>query len=321
MTRNLANSVSLLLVLVLAPTLAAAGAPTAETVQLKTASGTLEGTLDLPDGKGPFLVLLLLAGSGPTDRDGNQLLMRNDSLKMLGQGLAKQGIAVLRVDKRGIGKSLTPGLKEEDLRFDTYVADAVAWLDLLRKDKRFARVAVGGHSEGALVGMLAATPGKAEAFVSISGAGRDAPTVIREQLSTKLPDDLKKTSNQILDALAQGKTVTDTPKELAMLFRPSVQPYMISWFKHDPAKILARLSIPVLILQGTTDIQVSKTDAELLAAAKKDARLVLLDDVNHVLKQAKTPQDQQAAYTNPMKPIDPRVVDETAKFLKEVLKP
>jgi len=321
MTRNLANSVGLLLVLILGPTLAATGEPTAETVQLKTASGTLEGTLDLPDGKGPFPVLLLLAGSGPTDRDGNQLLMRNDCLKMLGQGLAKQGIAVLRVDKRGVGKSLTPGLKEEDLRFDTYVADAVAWLDLLRKDQRFSRVAVGGHSEGSLVGMLAATPGKAEAFVSISGAGRDAPAVLREQLSTKLPDDLKKTSNEILDALAQGKTVASTPRELAMLFRPSVQPYMISWFKHDPAKILARLDIPALILQGTADIQVSRTDAERLAAAKKDARLVLLDEVNHVLKRAKTPLDQQAAYTNPMKPIDERVVDETAKFLKEVLKP
>src|SRR5262245_38996911 len=158
--------------------------------RLETKTGTLSGTFDLPKGAGPFPVIIIIAGSGPTDRDGNQVLMRNDSLKMLGQGLAAKGIAVLRYDRRGVGKSMAAAPKEQDLRFDHLIDDAVEWVKLLRTDKRFSKVAIGGHSEGALVSLVAAKRAKADAYVSISGAGRPIPAVLREQLS-KLPKELK----------------------------------------------------------------------------------------------------------------------------------
>ena len=176
-------------------------------------------------------------------------------------------------------------------------------------------VGVIGHSEGSLIGMLAAKQAKVDALVSIAGVGRPAPALIREQLGTKLPLSLKASSDRILDELAAGRTVTDVPKELVALYRPSVQPYLISWFKYDPAREIVALEIPVLIVQGTTDLQISVDDAKRLAAAKKDAKLRLIDGMNHVLKHATLPTEQQAAYTDPSLPIEAHAEEEITAFL------
>jgi len=163
--------------------------------------------------------------------------------------------------------------------------------------------------------MLAAKPAKIDAFVSLAGSSRAAPALIREQLDTRLAPSLKARSSQILDELVAGRTVTDVPKDLAALYRPSVQPYLISWFKYDPVREIATLEVPVLIVQGTTDLQISVDDAKQLAAAKKDAKLRLIDGMNHVLKHATLPVEQQAAYTDPSLPIKTQAVEEITAFL------
>jgi alpha-beta hydrolase superfamily lysophospholipase len=242
--------------------------------------------------------------------------MKNDSLKLLGQALAAKGIATLRYDKLGIAESAATASREEDLRFETYVQDAVQWITWLRRDPRFLRVGVIGHSEGSLIGMLAAKQVKVDALVSIAGAGRAAPALIREQLDAKLPSSLKARSNQILDELVAGRTVTDVPKDLMALYRPSVQPYLISWFRYDPIREIATLEMPVLIVQGTTDLQIPVEHAKrLAAAAKKGAKIRLIDGMNHVLKHATLPAEQQAAYSDPSLPIEARAVEEIAAFL------
>lgn len=293
--------------------LAGAAWASEQRVQLQTGTATLHGTLDLPGGNSPFPIVVVIAGSGPTDRDGNQPATKSDSLKLLGRALADRGIAVLRYDKRGVGASV-PGPREEELRFETYVTDALQWIAWLRQHLRFSRLGVVGHSEGSLIGMIAAREAKAEAFVSIAGSGRPAAALIREQLGTKLPPALKSKSDQILDELITGRTVADVPKELAPLFRPSVQPYLISWFKYDPVREIARIHSPVLIIQGTTDLQVSTDDAKRLSGANKNAELRLINGMNHVLKRAATPAQQQAAYTDPAIPIDNRLIEEITNF-------
>ena len=244
---------------------------TEEILKLKTQTGEIEGTLAMPDSKLPVPVVLIIAGSGPTDRDGNNPVMKNNSLKMLSAELAKKGIASLRYDKRGIAKSQPAGIKEADLRFEMYINDAADWIKLLSQNKKFSQVVVIGHSEGSLIGMVASQDPKVAKFISLAGAGQAADQIIREQLKAQPPFVLEQ-STPILDELVKGNTVENVPPMLNALFRPSVQPYMISWFKFDPQIEIAKIKKPVLIVQGTTDIQVSVDDAKRLQAAKTDAK-------------------------------------------------
>jgi hypothetical protein len=292
----------------------------AEAVRLETPTGILYGAIEVPGGESPFPVVVMHAGSGPTDRDGNSAAIRgkNNSLKMLAEALAERGIASLRYDKRGIAESAKAAPKEEDLRFETYAADLVAWGKQLRADKRFSKIVILGHSEGALIGTLAAQELPADAFISVAGAGKPAGQIILEQ-TRAAPPDLKKRTEEIVAELDQGKTAAEIPQPLAPLFRPSVQPYLISWFRYDPAKELAKLKSPVLIVQGSTDIQVTADDARLLAAATPGAKLVLIEGMNHVLKN--TPSDlaaQLASYGDPELPVAPRLIEEIAGFVQGV---
>jgi alpha-beta hydrolase superfamily lysophospholipase len=273
--------------------------------------------LDLPTTKGPWPVVLVIAGSGPTDRDGNQPQMKNDSLRLVGKALAAHGIAALRYDKRGIGQSAAAGAVEENLRLESYVDDAAAWVRQLRADNRFNKVFILGHSEGSLIGILAAKQVPVDGLVSVSGSGRELATLLRDQLKRNLPANLFEQSSHMIDELVAGRRVKDVPPELVMLFRPSVQPYLMSWLKYDPAKEIAGLKIPILVVQGTTDLQTSAEDAKLLATNNQNARLVTIENMNHVLKNASSTTliGQAKAYSDPSVPLEPRVVDEVVGFV------
>jgi len=271
---------------------------------LKTETGNIEGTLMFPSAKLPVPVVLIIAGSGPTDRNGNNPMMTNNSLKMLANELANNGIASLRYDKRGIAQSKSAGLKEDDLRFEMYINDAVEWINLLNKDINFSQIVVVGHSEGSLIGMVASQNPGVDQYISLEGAGQPADQVIREQLKSQPPVILTQ-SLPILDELVKGNTVGAVPPMLNSLFRPSVQPYMISWFKYDPQKEIAKLAKPVLIVQGTTDIQVSIDDANRMHAAKPDSKLVIIEGMNHVLKNADADQTKNLLiYRQPDLPLN-----------------
>lgn len=313
----------MLLALTLAFTLVEAPPPrlVGEFVELKTDTGTLFASLDLPGKPGPWPVVMIHAGSGPTNRDGNGPLTHSDNLKMLGRSLAVQGFAVLRIDKRGIGASSKALTKEEDIRLSHYVDDVVAWVEFLRKDPRFTKVGYIGHSEGARIGLGAGKDAKFDAFVSLCGPGRPLQDILREQLKKNLPADLYKESDAIITALVAGNLVPDPPKTLAALFRPSVQPYLISSFKHDPAKLIAELTCPVLVVSGSTDIQVTAEDARRLSEANAKAKLVTIDGMNHVLKAVEGTHRliQLPSYSDPSLPLHPKLVPEISAFLKQSL--
>lgn len=286
-------------------------------------SGTIHGTLLLPaDMSKPVPVVLLISGSGPTDRDGNSGMMggHNDALKMLATDFAMNGIASLRYDKRGIGQSANAMTKESDLRFETYIDDAVSWCNQLH-EKRFSGVVIAGHSEGSLIGMIAAKKCGAAGFISLEGAGFPAADILRTQLKSRLPEDLKAKNEAILKSLEAGKTVDDSPPQLAALYRPSVQPYLVSWFKYDPAKEIAKLTIPTLVVQGTTDIQVSLDDAKRLAAANPRAKLVVIDGMNHILKMVSGDlQAQIPSYGDPKLQLSEKLTPELVQFVRRAAK-
>jgi pimeloyl-ACP methyl ester carboxylesterase len=282
----------------------------------------LHSSLLLPKEQGrPMPVVLMLSGSGPTDRNGNSPVFsgKNNSLQMLAEGLAENGIASLRYDKRGVGESAKAMASESDIRFETYVDDAVAWCEQLRKDKRFSVVVIAGHSEGSLIGMLAAKRCSADGFISISGAGHAAVDILRTQLAGKLPPELATQSDAILKNLEAGKTTENPPAELAALYRPSVQPYPISWFRYDPVKSIAALTVPVLIVQGTTDLQVTVDDAKRLVAVNPKAKLLIVEGMNHVLKEVPPDREKQmASYGDPTLRLAPEFLAGVVEFVRKV---
>jgi uncharacterized protein len=308
----------LLLIAMLVVTCRHAAAAYAGDIALVTTTGTIHGTLLLPEAPAPVPVVLIIAGSGPTDRDGNSALLSggNDSLKLLAEALADAGFASVRFDKRGIAASAGAAASEADLRFEHYVDDAEAWITQLSLDARFSATAIAGHSEGALIGLIAAVRAQVP-FVSMAGSADDAATLIRRQLAGRLPPELAAQSETLLSKLEAGQTSTDVPSELVSLYRPSVQPYLISWIKYKPREEFAKLQAPCLIVQGTTDIQIAVGDAEGLAAANPRCELKIIDGMNHVLKAVPANmQQQQASYSDPSLPLASAFITEVTDFLR-----
>ncbi len=287
-------------------------------VTVDAAAGVqLSGTLMTPTGAGRFPVALIIAGSGPTDRDGNNPVAKTGTYNLLAIALASRGIATLRYDKRGVGASRTTQ-HESDMRFDDLVADAVTLTHYLESTKRFSSVSIIGHSEGSLIGTLAAQRDPAvKAFVSLEGAGRRAPVVLEEQVQgAGASPAITAEVSQYDRSLLAGQAVPSPDPQLFALFRPSVQPYLISWYRYDPAAEVAKLKIPVLIVQGTTDLQVTITDANRLASASPRAKLTVIAGMNHVLRTAPADRGQNlATYTDPTLPLDPQVTAAVAEFL------
>ncbi len=285
-------------------------------IALHTSTGTIFGTLCIPSHAKRVPVALIIAGSGPTDRDGNSFPMLScDAYKILARRLATNNIATVRYDKRGIGESMGTITSESDLRFDDYVDDARAWVDTLKKSGRYTQVIVIGHSEGSLIGMIAGK--SADKYVSIAGAGNKAAIDMKRQLAN-MPGRMRDTADAILDSLDEGYSVSHVPIKLWMLFRKSVQPYMISWLKYDPQAELRELHIPTLIIQGTNDVQVDTSDAKLLAAANPKATLVLIKNMNHVLRITTGDRAENIkTYNEPDLPISDTLVNEISEFIKD----
>lgn len=303
-----------------------AQAPSADVAyDLTTPTGVLAGTLRMPSAGGKVPVVLIIAGSGPTDRNGNSgAQVTGNTYLMLADALAAKGIATVRYDKRGIAASRASAPPEKDMRLETGVTDASLWIEKLRNDARFKSVVVAGHSEGSLIGMLAARQARADGFVSISGVARRASDVLRWQMEPQLKalPALAAANESIIKALEAGQTTIPLPQlvagvpALASLWRPSVQPYLISWFRYDPAKEFAMLQRPALILQGTNDIQVTVDEAKALAAAKPDATLKIVDGMNHLLKNAPVERMANiATYTQPDLPLVAAVPDAIASYV------
>lgn len=281
---------------------------------------SLHGSLLIPAHKAKPPVVLIIAGSGPTDRDGNSLGLpgKNNSLKMLAEELAIAGFASVRYDKRGVGESRTAGVTEIDLRFQTYVDDVSAWIKLLSADERFSGVAVIGHSEGSTLGMLAAANSAVKAYVSLAGPGQSASKILRVQLANKLPPELAQINEEILSKLEKMQTVSEVPPHLMALYRPSVQPYLMSWFPVVPSEAIKKLTMPVAIIQGDHDIQVAVSEAQLLSQAQPKAELHIVRGMNHILKQVAADMTQQvASYSDPNLALDPVFVTPLVQFLKK----
>lgn len=287
---------------------------------LKVPMARLSGTLTMPKRTGKVPVVLLISGSGPTDRNMNQGVgLKTNSFLQLAEGLAEKGIASVRYDKRGVGKSLFSG-EPEKLTFDDFIGDATLFIDSLKKDPRFSRVIVAGHSEGSAIGLMAALNRKPAGFISLSGYATDMIGLLRKQLRSAISPAEFKMASEVLDSLKAGKTFQrPLPGVLGSLLSPVVQPFLISNAKYIAKAEISKLKIPILIVSGTHDLQVGIEDARQLNQAAPGSRLKLIAGMNHVLKNA--PEERTAnlaTYNKPELPLHPELVPAVTQFILQL---
>lgn len=278
----------------------------------------LRGTLIKPT-ENTNTVVLIISGSGNTDRDGNTLGINytNNSLKMVAEALAENNIASLRYDKRGVGKSISDSLNIEKLTFEDYVNDAANWITYLKKD--FDTVIVMGHSLGALIGTLATQKSGAHKLITLAGIASSGYETLKRQLSTNQPEFVTKAALPILEKLNNNERVDSVPMFLNTLFSPKLQGYLISWLSYDPKVEIKKLDIPVMVIQGTTDIQITVEEAQEMAKANTSSELVIIKNMNHVLKEIDTIEMSKniATYSNPDLPLHNELMKSIITFIKK----
>ena len=288
-------------------------------ITVKTLVGTISGTLTTPkDVSGKIPAVIIIPGTGPIDRDGNSNNGLNTNMyKLLAYALGKSGIASVRYDRRMVGQS-TGNQKENELRFEDNVDDVVSLIEMLATDERFSKIVIAGHSEGALVGMLATSDEPVKGFISLEGAGYPGEKILMDQMKNQ-PQYMADGIKNILDSLRRGKINPNVDPQLYGIARPSVQFYMMSWCRYDPTQVIRKLKMPILLIQGTTDLQVTPDNGQKLKNAKSSAILMPIRGMNYVLKTS--PSDKEpnlATYKQPDLPLNAEMVADIVDFIQKL---
>ena len=265
-------------------------------------------------------IVIIIAGSGPTDRDGNSPLgVKCNTYRLLATALQQSGIAIFRYDKRGIAASSYKMMDESKLSFEDYINDVQEIFHYLKDTLGYKDIYIAGHSEGSLIGMIAAQRIPVKGFISMAGAGRPINSIITEQVTANNPV-IGKQTDSLFNVLKEKGKIDTVPPYLLNVFRPSVQPYMLSWMKYNPAIEIKKLQVPVLILQGTCDIQVKLAEAGYLHEADKQATELIIDGMTHTLKNALAGCDDKdmKTYRDPLLPLNNELVNAIIKFVKKI---
>jgi pimeloyl-ACP methyl ester carboxylesterase len=290
-------------------------------MSIKTLAGLISGSFVIPkNAAGKVPIVLIISDAGSTDKDGNnpKAGIAGNTYKLLANDLGLKGIATLRYDKRLVGESASI-TKESQLHIEDYSDDATVLINMLNDDQRFSKIILFGHGEGALVAMIAQYDQPAvKAYISAEGAADKADKILADQVKSKslyMVDQFK----TIMDSLRKGKTTPNVDPSLYFIARPSVQPFIMSWCRYDPIRIIKKIKIPVLIIQGTTDLTVTTDNGDRLKKTKSEAVLLTVKDMNHILKDAPADKDKNmATYANTDLPLKPEMVTGIVDFINKI---
>lgn len=294
---------------------AAVSAATSDEVEI----GGLAATLLVPEAAGSVAGAVIIAGSGPTDRNGNSRLgLNTDAYRMLAEALVARGVTTLRYDKRGVGGSATIARPEHETTIAHFVDDAVAVVQSLAAKPGVSSVFLIGHSEGGLIALLAAARSKPAGVVLLATPGRRLGALLREQFTRPgTPGARAAEALSVIAALERGEDVAEVSQPLAPAFRPNVQPYLRSLIAVDPVEQARSLSGALMIIGGGRDIQVGRSDFDALVAARADAAAYWDPDMGHTLKPSRPDANSmQRAYTDPSLPLAVGLADRIADFIQ-----
>ncbi len=293
--------------------------PEAHVTKASLHAGSLGGTMLRPATSNA--AVLIIPGSGPTDRDGNNRLgVKGSPYKLLAESLAQRGVTTVRIDKRGMFGSSRAAADPNAVTVKDYAGDVHAWVKVIREQTSVPCVWVAGHSEGGLVALASSQdPDGLCGLILLASPGRPVGDILREQLQQSMGrGPLLQQASTAIKALEAGRhpNLYSLHPQLQQLFAPPMQGYFISLFSYDPARLIADFHKPVLILQGERDLQVSVADAKRLKEAAPGAKLVLVPDANHFFKVVKSADmAANAATYSKAVPLAPSVADEIADFV------
>ena len=274
----------------------------------------IDGTLLTPNAIAKPNLVIIIAGSGPTDRNGNQNFLKSNNLKKLAQGITAKNIATFRYDKR-IVKQIRRGNVDPNMLFDDFVTDAVSVIEYFKKTEQYNAIYVAGHSQGSLVGLLAAKD-RADGFISLAGAGQSIDHVIMEQV-TKTAPMFTEDAKRVFAILKEGKTTTDYPQALGSIFSKDVQPFISNWMSYDPKEEIKKLEMPILIINGTKDLQVSESEAKLLHDAVPKSTLTIIEKMNHILVPIEGDSlENSKSYNEAFRKLSPELLEAIVSFVK-----
>ena len=270
------------------------------------------GSIVEPKSRSNSSLVIFIGGSGPIDRDGNQSFMKCDMFKKLAYSLSKKGISSFRYDKRVVTQ-IRKGKLDKKITFDDFVSDAIAIIDFF--ESKYNSIVIAGHSQGSLVGLLSIKE-SVSGFISLSGLGRTIDMVIEDQISKTAPMLLEDTK-KIFKILRSGKITEDFPLPLYSLFNIEIQPFMISWMQYDPKKIIAKIPIPSLIINGDNDLQVDEKEAKLLYNSAQNSEILIVKNMNHVLVEIEGDELKNVkSYNNPELKISEIVIEKMVEFIE-----
>lgn len=276
----------------------------------------IEGSLIQLGENSPEKLIIIIGGSGPIDRDGNQNFMQNNSLKKLAIGLTDTNTATFRYDKRSVKLIKTNKLKEE-VMFDDFIQDTKKIIEYFKTTKPFKKIIIIGHSQGSLIGMLASKE-HVDRFISISGPGRPIDQLIIDQVGIAAPD-LKEDAISTFKTLRTGETTTQYPKELESIFSPEIQPFIINWMQYDPAQELSLLDIPSLAITGSKDLQTNEDELNFLISKSPNTQKTIIKNMNQVFVNIQGDDlENSKSYNNTQLPISLELLSTIKVFISEL---
>jgi len=274
----------------------------------------IDGTLLTPKEIEKPNLVIIIGGSGPTDRNGNQTFLKNNSLKKLAESLSSNNIATYRYDKR-IVKQIKQGNIDQNIMFDDFVSDAISVLNHFKENQSFNHIFILGHSQGSLVGMLAAE-GRADGFISLAGVSQSIDNIVIEQIAKTYPS-LSKDAERVFSYLRIGEKTDNYPTELASVFNKDIQSFMMNWMQYNPQEEIKKLKMPVLIINGTKDLQVEPKEAQRLNEAVPSSSLNIIENMNHVLVTIEGDNlENSKSYNESFRKISPQLIEAILRFVK-----
>lgn len=274
----------------------------------------VDGSLLEPNEYNKNILAIIIGDYGPIDRNGNQNFQKNNNLKKLAHGLADYGISSFRYDKR-IVKQIKKGRVNARMSFNDFIKDANDVVNYFEKQGTYKAIYIIGHGQGSLVGMLSANE-QVSGFISLAGSAKSIDQVILEQIEQTAPG-LAPDAQRVFDVLKSGKTTRDFPQALSNIFSLDTQDFMGSWMQYNPTTAISTLTIPVLIINGTNDLQVSTEEAEELQKALPTSVLVNISNMNHVLFIIEGGDlENSKSYNESFRPLPPELMDALVKFMK-----